>query len=86
MKIVVKMVEAGPIERQKEHLDIGPGWRSALFLGHDQTAGVMGGLTEQLALKDTRLSERIGNAWSRMMAVLSNRGVGPRRSRTRCSP
>jgi hypothetical protein len=52
-------LEAASIERQNERFDIGPGWRSALVLGHDQTAGMMGGLTEQLALKDTRLSEQI---------------------------
>jgi hypothetical protein len=62
VKVLDQPVEAGPIERQKECLDIGPGWRSAFVLGHDQTAGMMGGLTEQLALKDTRLSERIDNA------------------------
>jgi hypothetical protein len=55
-------LKAGPIERQKERFDIGPGWQSAFVLGHDQTAGMMGELTGQLALKDTRLSERIDNA------------------------
>jgi hypothetical protein len=54
--------KTGPIEFEKECPDIDSTWRSAFVLGHDQTAGMMGGLTEQLALKDTRLSERIDNA------------------------
>src|SRR5262245_28217954 len=51
IKVLNQSLEAGPIERQKERLDIGPGWRSAFVLGHDQTVGMMDGPTEQLAPK-----------------------------------
>ncbi len=53
IEVLNQSLETGPIERQKERLDIGPGWRSAPVLGHDQTAEVMSGLAEQLALKVT---------------------------------
>jgi hypothetical protein len=45
VKVLNQPLEAGPIERQKQRLDIGPGWRSAFVLGHDQSAGMMGELT-----------------------------------------
>jgi hypothetical protein len=61
VKVLDQPLEAGPIERQKECLDIGPGWGSAFVLGHDQTARMMGAYRATRA-QNTRLSDRIDNA------------------------